>query len=487
MKKKSIKTLIFLCFALTFFVAAALYIINTYNNEKIRSINEAKATAESIYILNSSILDRFMYTIRKKVLLLVQNNPEQIFDPDIMSSIYNLRSINNAYNDSGGEQYRIKLCTINSLNPLDEADVFESQKIQEFNADRSLKRFQGIRDMDGDPYYIIMCPFFPVASSCMQCHRTPETAPPGLVDLYGTPRGFGWSEGQIISAISIQVPLAPPLAAAHRNAQVSSLYFLGFLCVFLVLSGWLLSLLVLAPLQRARDIAKRIAADPTEHLGERIALPNSRELAEFADAFNNMSEALAQERSQLEVRVAERTSELAEANKKLKILSDVDGLTGLANRRKFDRVYQSAWQNACENALFVAVILLDVDKFKDLNDKYGHQVGDDCLRCIARILLQVTRSDHEFVARYGGEEFVVVLLGLEGHKAQAVALRIIEAVEKAAFPHDKAIAGSVATLSAGVAACRPLSEQNPEDLLKKADVALYKAKAEGRNRSVLSA
>ena len=221
-------------------------------------------------------------------------------------------------------------------------------------------------------------------------------------------------------------------------------------------------------------------------LGERIALPKNKELAEFAQAFNDMGVALFDERASLEERVAERTAELAKANKKLEILSNLDGLTGLPNRRKFDVFYQSAWQQACDKAQPLAVILMDVDWFKDLNDQYGHQAGDDCLRRIARILEQVPGNSQEIAARYGGEEFVIVLSGLDGQNALAVAQSIGKAIEKEGIPHNKGPAGAVATLSAGVACCYPPANMAPEDLLKKADAALYQAKANGRNNSVLA-
>jgi len=485
-KRLSIKTTVYLCIAIPFAVAATLFIDHNYESEKHRAIEEAKITAESLFALNQAVLDQFMYSIRPKMMKVLQEIPSQNFDKILTSSIYNIRIINNNYNKSGVGHYRYKLCTINSRHPSDEADSFEADIIRSFNNDRKIKDFQGIRSIDGKPYYIILRPFLPVETSCLTCHSTPEAAPVELVASYGRERGFNWPVDHIISAASIQVPLAASLAAAHATAKISSLYFFGFLCLFLALTGLLLNLLVLNPLQRAKDIAKRIAKNPTKHLGERITPPRGRELAEFAQAFNDMSMALSDERAQLDARVSERTRELAEANSKLQILSEVDGLTGLANRRKFDRVYRAAWRHACDNALPIAVILLDVDWFKDFNDTYGHQAGDDCLRDVAQTLEQATRRNHELVARYGGEEFVVVLPGLEGADALAVAQRIGQAVENAGIRHDKGVLGTVVTLSAGVAFCRPVRGQSPESLLKLADTALYKAKEKGRNQAVLS-
>ena len=486
-KNISIKTIVSLCLALPFAVAAAFYVARTYKLEQNRAIEEAKYTAESLYALNKAVLEQFMYEVRPRTLQVMQNVSPQVFDPVLMSSISNIRDINEKYNESGSAHYRYKLCTVNARHASDEADPFEADAIRAFNADRSLKDFQGIRTINGKPYYTILRPFLPVTTTCLTCHATPEAAPAGLVALYGRQRGFNWPDGQIISAVSVQVPLAAALAAAHDTAKASSLYFFGFLCLFLALTGWLLHLLVFTPLQRAKDIAKRIAANPTKNLGEKITPPLGRELAEFAQAFNGMGAALSDERAQLDARVAERTCELADANCKLQILSEVDGLTGLANRRKFDRVYQTAWQLACDNGLPIAVILLDVDRFKDFNDTYGHQAGDDCLRRVAQTLAQATCAASELVARYGGEEFVVILPGLEGNDALAEAWRIGQAVKNVGIRHDKGAPGMVVTLSAGVASCRPERRQSPESLLKQADATLYRAKEQGRNQAVLAA
>lgn len=141
MNTRSIKTLVYSCFVAAFIIAASIYIINAYNEEKNRSIEKARIAAESIYTLNQTILERFMLKIRPKTLLLMGNSPGQKFDPDLMSAFYNLRSINSGYIAMGGDQYRIKLSTINSRHPLDEADDFEVQKIREFNANRALKKF----------------------------------------------------------------------------------------------------------------------------------------------------------------------------------------------------------------------------------------------------------------------------------------------------------------------------------------------------------
>ena len=178
--------------------------------------------------------------------------------------------------------------------------------------------------------------------------------------------------------------------------------------------------------------------------------------------------------------------QLEESIRMLERMASVDGLTGVANRRYFDEMLAKEWRRAIRLSQRLSVILIDVDFFKNYNDTYGHLQGDECLKQVARALTVPLKRPLDIVARYGGEEFVLVLPGCEGPEALTVAQKIGKAVEDAGIPHDKIQATGVVTVSAGVAFCSPATDQNPEDLLKKADAALYKAKANGRNNSVLA-
>ncbi|MBS0445833.1 MAG: diguanylate cyclase [Proteobacteria bacterium] len=186
----------------------------------------------------------------------------------------------------------------------------------------------------------------------------------------------------------------------------------------------------------------------------------------------------------LEDKVRERTRELEASNSKLGALSATDGLTGIANRRRFDEVLATEWQRARRAGQPLALALLDVDLFKDYNDRYGHQAGDDCLRAIAQVLAANVRRAGDLVARYGGEEFALVApLASEG-SALAMAHAICRAVQAQASPHERSPFG-VVTASIGVAVVVPHEGQGPEQLIGLADAALYRAKAQGRNCVVL--
>jgi len=187
----------------------------------------------------------------------------------------------------------------------------------------------------------------------------------------------------------------------------------------------------------------------------------------------------------LEDMVQARTAELEQANRKLADLSATDGLTGLANRRRFDEVLQSEWQRAKRQGLPLAVAMIDVDEFKAYNDHFGHQAGDDVLRRIATILQENIQRSSDFTARYGGEEFVIILPRMHREEATALVETIRRAVQAEGLKHtDQSLTG-VVTISIGITARIPQPGFDAEGLLREADAALYAAKRHGRNRVVV--
>ena len=183
---------------------------------------------------------------------------------------------------------------------------------------------------------------------------------------------------------------------------------------------------------------------------------------------------------------ARMEAELRCANEELQAISETDALTNLANRRKFDLAYESEWERAMRLQQPMAVVILDVDDFKQYNDRYGHQVGDACLRTLAQVLRAHARRVMDVAARYGGEEFALILPGMTGPEAAVLAEDVRRVFEQACIEHKGACNGNVVTLSAGVAAQVPARSINRFDLLSAADAALYAAKAKGKNFVVLA-
>jgi diguanylate cyclase (GGDEF)-like protein len=162
-----------------------------------------------------------------------------------------------------------------------------------------------------------------------------------------------------------------------------------------------------------------------------------------------------------------------------------DGLTGIHNRRMFDQHIQRAWQQAVREVARIGVLLVDVDCFKDYNDRYGHQAGDECLRAVAVSLSQCARRPLDFVARYGGEEFAMVLYGANREYVAEVLARIQRSIAELNIPHEASRVAARLTVSVGAAFILPSRNRTYEGLIQLADEALYSAKEQGRNRVVV--
>ncbi|HEY9294758.1 MAG TPA: diguanylate cyclase, partial [Phormidium sp.] len=169
-----------------------------------------------------------------------------------------------------------------------------------------------------------------------------------------------------------------------------------------------------------------------------------------------------------------------------KNLANIDGLTKVANRRRFDEVLQQEWLILRREQLSLSLILCDVDYFKLYNDTYGHPAGDKCLQQIAKTLQQVTKRPSDLVSRYGGEEFAIILPNTPLSGAIHIAEEVQRKVKELAIVHDSSKVSNIVTLSLGVASIIPSICTSPTTLLTIADQALYQAKQQGRDRVLAS-
>lgn len=186
-----------------------------------------------------------------------------------------------------------------------------------------------------------------------------------------------------------------------------------------------------------------------------------------------------------EERLNESLIELERAKKQLEQIATIDSLTGIPNRRSIDDTLQREWLKAMRTGEPLAVMMIDIDHFKNYNDCYGHQAGDTCLRQVAHAIRASLRRSTDYVGRYGGEEFIVLLTHSDWEKAKNMAEKIFESIRLLNLPHQASLTSEIVTISAGVNVVIPMPKLSVSSLIHQADEALYQAKHDGRNRFVL--
>lgn len=272
------------------------------------------------------------------------------------------------------------------------------------------------------------------------------------------------------ATLLVALPRSSVLASINMSA-LQAIVRLAIITLLALLAAWLGGEhFLLQPLRRliagmeARRNGDEHAQVPEEGL--------SPEMRRLSAAFNSMSTSL-----------TAREKELRDANARLTDLASRDGLTGLANRRRFDEKINEEWNRARRAGTPLSLVTLDVDHFKAFNDTYGHLAGDDCLRAIAIILEAHGRRPGDLAARIGGEEFALILPDTSAQHAASLAQAICDAIRKAGISHGGSEAG-VVTVSVGVASAEPGPQGAVIDLLEAADRALYRGKQDGRDRVV---
>lgn len=294
----------------------------------------------------------------------------------------------------------------------------------------------------------------------------------------------------IMAAIAVSVvtmgaslPIAIPLAL---KGHVAARHFL-IAFTFVMVGGGVLALSKFGVLPRnlLTELAPELGAAIQMlmlSLAMAARINADRRLREEAQA--ELIEGQRQANLQLEDRVLERTRELNELNERLEAISRTDGLTGVFNRRHLDECLGDELRRARRAGAAIALLLIDVDHFKNLNDSYGHQVGDECLKALAATLRGASQRSTDLVARYGGEEFCVLAPNSDETGAYQLAEAIRQKVEDLEIATGTLRLGI--TVSIGVCWRKVSDECSEAGLLALADQALYRAKAEGRNRVVLA-
>lgn len=287
-----------------------------YHERKV-ALDEARAKA--LIILNRNLATHAYFNEKMKPALFELTDPlrrPEYFDPVWMSSTYAIREIDRIYQSMNREGYYYKECAINARTPANEADDFEKEFIQKLNSDPKHQELSGVRKIEGKPFFYVLVRGEKLENTCLRCHSVPTKAPGGLVEKYGDKRSFNRKEGEIISAISIRIPLA----AAYENADKFALRLSGLILTLLIIllsaQLWFTKRIIFSPLAMMRNKALQIIS-ARRHLGEEIPVPQGRELESLAISFNAMSKSLKQTLDGLEARVRERTAELSDMNTSL--------------------------------------------------------------------------------------------------------------------------------------------------------------------------
>jgi diguanylate cyclase (GGDEF)-like protein len=277
------------------------------------------------------------------------------------------------------------------------------------------------------------------------------------------------------------VPLGQLTIEAQSVRDKSILVGLSGLVLSIALA-LILARSISAPLER---LAHGMRETEAGNYAGRMAPEGQDELTVLARQFNQMAGKVGQRHVQSEERMMERTRDLAEANGKLAALNMTDGLTGIANRRRFDELLALELQRAASAGTPLALLMLDIDFFKNYNDFYGHQEGDACLRRVAGLLQSHARRAGDLSARHGGEQFIMIAADTDADSALALAEAIRCSFEALRLAHERSPLGCV-TASIGVASIVPDESSSAEKLLRMADQAMHRAKEQGRNQVAMA-
>ncbi|EEG78829.1 diguanylate cyclase [Dethiobacter alkaliphilus] len=404
---------------------------------------------------------------------------EDDFIPELMSSTYMIRQINEHLDPLVPVNYYYKEVAVNARSPQNEAYDYEVEALRRFNSGE-IDEIREVMDWNDKTYFVYMQPGEYMEEGCIQCHGTAEQAPAGLVDYYGPERSFGREPGELVSALSIRIPLEEAYAGANRTSLILSATYGLMLLLLFGSSSSVMSRVVVQPITsldtRLRDTLTRFNGKAADVVLDGDEIENVSSAFDFLE--ERLSEAydnLEQHAKSLEVKVEERTRDLNRVNAQLVLANQNDWLLGVLNRGAFDMRAKSEFDRMRREKGPISFVMMDLDRFKSYNDMYGREAGDKTLKRVVEIIQQNIRA-YDVCGRYAGEEFVICLPNTSRQEANEIASRIVTGIYGAEIYHRQNEPFGRVTVSAGVAGVENAKDTYFERLIKEADDNMYKAK-----------
>ena len=334
-----VRTRIFLVQIAGLVLVSLLLVVAVNRTMRAQALEEARAKARLILDRNLATHTYFTHELRPAVAPIMESvEGPDAFDPVWMSSTYAIRRIQDYFGELNPVPYHFKESALGARNPLNEADAFERAFLDSLNLDPDLSERATVREIDGAAHFQVLRRGETMERSCLRCHSDPEVAPAQMVELYGPERSFEREEGEVVSAISIRIPLDEAFAAADRFSLELSAIILTLLVLLWGGNTLLWSQWVMRPLAAVQRATRRIAASD-EHLGETIQEPRGEDLRELVRSFNAMSTSLGKSHAELEGRVSERTRELQEALENVRTLSGLLPICASCKKIRDDQGY----------------------------------------------------------------------------------------------------------------------------------------------------
>ncbi|MBT3204859.1 MAG: diguanylate cyclase [Gammaproteobacteria bacterium] len=394
-----------------------------YQQQKMSAVNEAEKRIE-IFMKKWLALFHYVEVEQKEVFYQLEKEgtltKKSYFNPKVLSFTYIARQIQEKYEENekanGKIPYNYRIAATTPRNSVNLATEHEAEILTRFRNDE-IDKFTEFLYRDSEKFYTSYTPIERTTKSCMRCHSTPDKAPTGLVERYGTEAGFGESEGVIRGMIIMEIPFSEIEKEAFNN------FALTLFIIIFVFAGFFMIIKILIT----------------------------------------------------------KDKKLLEINNELEKLSNTDMLTNIANRRYFDKKLSQQWKLMGRVKKPISLILCDIDFFKTYNDTYGHQKGDTCLALVAQAISSAVKRPNDIVARYGGEEFVIVLPDTDNNSAINIAEKIQRNVSDLNINHSASTVSPIVTLSMGISTLLVTKHNSHDTLLGFADDLLYQAKDGGRN------